>query len=118
MTVQLEGDNRVEECVTHVRRLADGTLQVDFRWTAYLQPGVPVRIYPAHESENMYLTDERGNRYDALQVRGGAASETILYDGQSQTGWFVFPPLAEGARVVVFHDDDQGVMTEGITLGP
>ena len=111
MTAQLDANNQVVECVTNIHLLPDGRMRFEFTWTANLQAGAQVDIVSAVGNTNMYLMDDMGNRYDALQVEGDAARTTRLINGQTAHGWFLFPELAPGANSLTFHDDDYSIQS-------
>lgn len=109
MSVQLDANNKVEECVTNIHLLDDRKMRISFSWSAKLTSGASVEISSSFGNENMYLVDNLGNRYNALQVGDGAAQNSILQNGDILSGWFLFPAAPDEARYFIFHDDDNSV---------
>lgn len=65
-------------------------------------------------NKNMFLLDDRGNRYDSLDTGGAAKDGGQLRRRGRLLGSFVFPPPVPGARSFVFHDDDDHIRLEGL----
>jgi hypothetical protein len=101
----------VYECVTGITILEDGSLQVWFSWRAHLAKGSRIEKGSDAGNINIYLADDLGNRYDHFRTGGYASEQVYLYDGQTVSGWFLFPALAPDARYIIFHDDDNTVQT-------
>jgi len=79
-------------------------------------PSTGLVIYSYEGNANMYVTDDSGQRYDHIAVGGGASEDKPMMPNMAQGGWFLFPPPAEGAGVLAFHDDDTGSTISGIDL--
>ncbi|HEV3141121.1 MAG TPA: hypothetical protein VGY57_11420, partial [Vicinamibacterales bacterium] len=69
-------------------------------------------------NRNMYLRDDRGNRYDSVATEGAARTGGRLEARSPLEGSFTFPAPAPGARTLVFYDDDAHVKLEGLRLDP
>ena len=131
---------RLKLCVETVEVFPEGTMKFNISWTAQIpqglvdNSGMPVRsIGKASDvgNRNMYITDDRGNRYDFTALGGaasleGAAEEELIAvgdqnylvipDGRTVAGWFLFTPPKEGARLFTFHDDDNFWAIAGVNL--
>jgi len=105
-------------CIVSVDVRAEGQLQFNFTWTAFVEgSGYDYLIkYSDQTNHNMYITDDLGNRYDHIETGGEAGREVKIWHGQTVSGWFLFPPAQTGATSFVFHDDDQHVAFEGFVL--
>jgi len=66
----------------------------------------------------MYMTDEQGGRYDHIDTGDAARYDSILCNGKTLTGWFLFPPAAQGMQEFTFHDDNNHLEIQGIMIGP
>lgn len=111
MTIPIDENNQVVECVTGITVYADGRMQFDFSWTAEIEAALEVEKRSDRDNRNLYLTDNRFQRYDHID-RGGAAAETvILLNGDTAEGWFLFPPVDPTATFFIFHDDDNLTQT-------
>ena len=111
-------------CVESVEVYRDGTMRFNVSWQAEIEEGLEVGgqpVYALHKSSdvgntNMYVTDDRGNRYNFIDL-GDAASEDIYIPNEEKaTGWYLFQPPREGARLFTFHDDDNFWAIAGIRL--
>ncbi len=110
---------RVDMCATSVEVLQNGDMKFNISWTSYffsnqinfLRKGSDVG------NTNMNVRDIVGNRYDHIGLGGAAAETTYWYsDGETHTGWYLFPAAETGATTFYFHDDDQGVIISDIVL--
>jgi hypothetical protein len=103
-----------------VEILTDGTLRFEVRMGVRIAPGSAVTSVVKHSdvgNQDMYLTDGQGNRYDHTQVGGDFARELSLTNGQTISGWFLFPPPKSGARVFTFNVEDEGFRLTDIVVG-
>jgi hypothetical protein len=113
----LEGDY-IRVCVDEVDLFPGGSMFLVLSWFAHL-PG-QYALFRAHldqshlygwipidnTKENLYLTDDLGNRYDFIHgdiIRGDilyveARAEDTLY-----SAWYAFPPVNPGAVWFTFH---------------
>jgi serine/threonine protein kinase len=128
MTIQLEFQNLVEECVTGITIQNNGELLIDFSWKAVLKvyntvdpyltvtpPFFEVEVYP-DVSNSIYITDNFSNIYFYISKGGAANKEFTLKDQQVVSGWYLFPPIGDQVDYIVFHDDDNFVKTDPIYL--
>jgi hypothetical protein len=76
----------------------------------------PIKKYSDENNTNMYITDNIGNHYNHIEVGGDAAYDIYIGDAVPVNGWFLFIPAKQNATIFTFHDDDQGVEIENITL--
>ena len=55
----------------------------------------------------LYLEDSSGNQYRALQQGGAAEENSLMEDGSTVNGWFLFPPLPNSPSFAfVFPEDN------------
>lgn len=100
------------ECVVSITVRPDETMQFNFEWRVVSDDNQGVRVYPDTGNRNMYITDSLGNRIDHIET-GGDANEAInIGNGGAKVGWFLFPPPDPQATHFIFHDDDNGYVTE------
>jgi hypothetical protein len=104
-------------CVVEVEINPDYQMRFLISWTAHIsEVGRTIIKLPDVGNLNMYVTDEYNNRYDHIEL-GGSATETVeLSDGQSASGWYLFPQPMPNAREFVFHDDDTNATIDHIIL--
>ncbi|MEE8442507.1 MAG: ATP-binding protein [Dehalococcoidia bacterium] len=116
---------RLKLCVESVEVSQEGIMQFNVSWTAEIKEnlvdasGRPLNALKKDSDEgntNMYVTDDRGNRYDFTDLGGAARETTIIQNGEKATGWFLFPPPRKNARLFTFHDDDHFWAIAGIIL--
>jgi len=103
-----------------VEVLTDGTMRFQVRLGVRIAPGSAATAVAKQSdtgNRDMYLTDAQGNRYDHTQVGGDFARDVSLANGQTISGWFLFPPPKAGARVFTFHVDDEGFRLTDIRVG-
>ena len=120
------GDDRVRLrlCVESVDVDTDGAMKFTISWRAEIEEGLVLdglRVTQLVKSSdagktNMYITDDRGNRYDFTDLGDAATGETTIPNGEKAEGWFLFPPPQGGARLFTFHDDDNFWAISGILL--
>ncbi len=104
-------------CVTGITVNDRGHLVVQVTWSFGAIPRRATVIKKSDQgNRNMYLTDDLGNRYDHLAGGGAAYSRVTMADGVPQPGWFEFPAPALGATAFRLHDDDQGLVLNGVAL--
>jgi hypothetical protein len=93
-------------CVDGVIVQGDLTMRFDIEYTlAPLDPEAgPVWRNSDRGNKNVFLTDDKGGRYEVENV-GGCAAEKMRTEKVSLTctGWFLFPPPDSEARVFEFH---------------
>ncbi|MFC1935292.1 AAA family ATPase [Chloroflexota bacterium] len=119
-----EERTRVKLCVESVEVYPEGTMKFITSWQAEIEEGLVVSGQPVAAlvkgsdvgNTNMYVTDDRGNRYDFIDLGGAARDETTIPSGEKATGWYLFSPPREGARLFTFHDDDNFWAIAGIRL--
>ncbi len=112
-------DVTITWCVPQVWVRSTGEMQVFTTWTAKISPITTcISKYSDEKYNMMYLTDENGGRYDHVETGDAARYDSILCNGKTLTGWFLFPPANQGMHNFTFHDDDQRVEIEGIIIGP
>ena len=69
-------------------------------------------------NRNMYLRDDRGQRYDSIATNGAARTGGKLDRQTRLEGAFVFRAPAAGVRTFTFFDDDDHLKIEGLRLDP
>ncbi len=107
--VEAQRRARVKLCVESVEVNPDGTAKFNVSWTAEIAEDLIVegqlidRL--AKQSDlgnvNMYITDNRGNRYDFIDLGGAAKEETIILNRETVMGWFL-PPPTQGGRATLY----------------
>jgi hypothetical protein len=111
-------------CVDGVLVEADLTMRFDIKYT--LSPADPeagpVWRNSDRGNKNIYLTDDKGGRYEVEDL-GGCAAGQMWTEKEDLicTGWFLFPPAEPGARLFEFHyatvnTTEGGGSVEGIEL--
>ena len=86
-------------------------------WTlSGIPPGYTVTKRSDRNNRNMYLTDNLGNRYDHIGGDETAYSSIPVSDGLTLSGWFDFGAPPVDAFVFTFHDDDNGILINGLGL--
>ena len=114
-----EARARLRLCVESVEVNPDGTMTFNVSWQAEIEEGLPVAALVKQSdvgNTNMYVTDDKGNRYDFIDLGGAAREETTIPNGEKATGWFLFPPPRGYARNFIFIDDDNHWAIPGILL--
>jgi hypothetical protein len=93
-------------CVVGVSVNDDRTLRFDVEYM--LKPTDPDAGPVVRKSDrgnrNVYLTDDRGGRYE-VETAGGCAAKDLQAEREAQTclGWFLFPAPDPDAHSFVFH---------------
>ncbi len=103
-------------CVAAVEVREDGYMKLTVTWTAHLKPSPYdyVRIDHDRDDHSKYLLDDLGNRYDHEELGDTAYYGVIMGDGQTRSGWYLFPPAQPGATSFTFHGP--GFAIGGIVL--
>jgi hypothetical protein len=115
---------RLKLCVDSVEVSQGGAMQFNISWKAEVEQGLVldgIRVtglvkYSDVGNTKMYVTDDRGNRYDFTVLGAAARDETFIPNGGTAKGWFLFPPPKGDARLFTFHDDDNFWAIPGILL--
>ncbi len=111
----------VELCVTNVQERLDRQMVFRIRWTVTFLVSGPYYVTKGSDAgnPNMFALDQFDHRYDHVGLLD-AAGQTITFTPgyTTTTGGYVFPPRQPGATVFRFHDDDQGVVIDNITITP
>lgn len=115
---------RLKLCVESVDVDARGDMKFNVSWTAEILKGLIVggqlvnvlKKEPDVGNTNMYITDDRGNRYNFIDLGGAAKEPTDIPNGEKALGWFLFPAPKADARLFTFHDDDNFWSISGILL--
>ncbi len=108
-------------CVEYVEIHPDGSMIFVLSWKLLnMSEGITsVTKRGDVNNPNMYLTDNLGNRYDAITVSGEAAFDITMSKDVTYYGTFTFRPPKPGANRFVFHDDDTSkVITDIFLLKP
>ena len=113
-------------CVESVLVNPGGQMRFDVSWEPQIEEGLIVdgQLVNAlaklsdEGNTNMYVIDDRGNRYDFVDLGGAAREETVIPTGEKATGWFLFSPPQDKARRFTFLDDDRDWAIAGIVLPP
>jgi hypothetical protein len=105
-------------CVTSVSIETDGNLRFNVAWIANAeQPTLTIQKASDEKDTGIYVTDEAGKRYDHIDMGGAAMYDLNFYlDGAIKQGWYLFPPVNDYASSLTFHDENQGLVVENITL--
>ena len=110
----------VDTCVTTISSESQQRLlRVFMTWTAHVSiPGSALQKGSDEGNPNMVLEDSAGNQYFYVDLGGGAKGVTVMYDGDTLEGWFLFPVpvLADPPFALVDKDEDRGVRIGGIEL--
>ena len=110
-------------CLNTVDTLSDNTIRVNVKWHASITSDQVTAVGRGKSDVGdalPHLQDTSGNTYNFTGVGGSAAAPFSLRHGESEEGWFLFPPLAEGVSAVTLVDKDvntgQEMRIEGIVL--
>lgn len=68
------------------------------------------------DNKAMFITDSKGNRYDAIAWGDGASQTITMKDHIKVTGWYTFPPAAKDVNTFIFHDQNLNFQTSLISL--
>jgi hypothetical protein len=93
-------------CVTGVTVREDRQMQFDIQYTLAPMEDETSEVWREsdRDNRNVFLTDDRGGRYEFLEVGGCAAQEMRTQNEDLQcTGWFLFPPAEPDATSFDFH---------------
>ena len=122
----VEGEElaKLKLCVESVEVNQSGEMRFNISWEAQIQEGLEVDGEPVDSllkqsdfgNTQMYITDDKGNRYDFIDLGGAALDVTLIPSGDKADGWFTFPPPIGLARQFTFHDDDNFWAIAGIIL--
>lgn len=103
------------ECIKSITILSDQTMQVNVEWRVTSQSTqAGITVQPDTDNHNMYIVDDLGNRMDHIGTGGGADQEIELYNGDTKTGWFIFPSPNPDASSFYFIDGDNNVKSPGL----
>jgi PKD repeat protein len=103
----------ITECVPKIENRGS-LLRVYFTWRIALDwPDDCVDKKTDKGNPNMYITDQKGNRYAMVDAGERALWISCMADGYPYTGWFDFPAAKVSTPVFTFHDDDHHIQ-----LGP
>jgi hypothetical protein len=116
--IVLTGNWWVDWCVINAEVRRDGNMAFLVSWVPHVGgvPWLPVTKRSDEGSQNMYLTDDLGQRYVLIDVGGDAVGDIRVADGVTYYGIFVFPPAKPGAKVFIFHDSDNGVTIDNLWM--
>lgn len=110
--IRLQPRTYLRECVQQITVQPDGKLQLYLEWKVTSSSNlVGVKVYPDTNNHNMYLEDNLGNRLDHIETGEGADQEVEIFNGQSKTGWFLFPVPDKNATYFYLIDEDNGVQS-------
>jgi hypothetical protein len=111
-------------CVTHLVIRATGELQVNVTWTVnafYAGPArAPDTIFiAAHDtnSQDVYLVDADGRRYDQIQLEGAARDGGNGKVGESIWGYYLFPAATPNMRNFSLIVSDKNTAIPNLILG-
>ena len=107
-------------CVDNVEVRSDFYMQFNVSWTLVklYRPFNYAVKYSDYNNRNMNVTDNLGCRYDHVATGDAAATDTYFHsNGETHTGWFLFPPACLAATNFTFHDDDQHFAITDLVLG-
>lgn len=107
----------VSECVTSLTVRPDGSLQLNVSWIIENNFQLLIMRDPEIENNNVYLTDDLGNRLDHIETGGATTSMSEIHQFKVTEGWFVFPAPNPNATSFIFHDDNYGIQTIPILKG-
>jgi hypothetical protein len=107
----------VDFCVVRIEVDRNGYLLVTVSWTAHMPPEGWIKKGSDVDNQNMYLTDEFGNRYDHIGLSGAAGNVyQFTFDGETAFGSYIFPPIRSGGHIITFHDDDNNEEVGNLVL--
>ncbi|MBI4232944.1 MAG: ATP-binding protein [Chloroflexi bacterium] len=108
----------VNTCLLGISTLQGGGLRLDVAWTASIREKslFGVAIGSTEKDPKMYITTANGSVVQYTDLGGAAKGLTLVRDGETRIGWFVFPPLPAETQAFTFVDDDQKVRIENIAL--
>jgi hypothetical protein len=105
-------------CIVSIQVNQDRTMSLVTSWTITWEGNWGGK-QPEEGSRKMYLTDEAGQRYDAVAWGGDNRRTVSMGNWVSTAGWFTFPAAPDGIYAFTFHDDDQKITVGPLTLtGP
>jgi hypothetical protein len=106
-------------CVEMVEIQPDLEMVFNVSWTLLLvysnADGVMVKGSDLY-NQNMYLTDDLGNKYSPRAVGGSATRAEAMFPNETKYGWFKFAKAKPGAKYFTFHDDDNQMIIEWIFM--
>jgi hypothetical protein len=107
-------------CINDIRLDNKRHMFFNVSWMASNVPNPPgYFIKPsAKNSDQVYLMDNLGNRYDQAAGGGAAHRDTHLENNLPQPGWFEFGSPPVEALKFNFHDDDNHLVIKDIVLIP
>lgn len=88
-------------------------------WTlSYVPSNQTVTKRSDEGNRNVYLTDNLGHRYDHIAGFGMAYGPANVAADVGILGMYDFGPAAVGAFIFAYHDEDNGILVDGIPLSP
>jgi hypothetical protein len=105
-------------CVEYVEIHKDGSMIFVMSWKLvdFSEGLTSITKRSDVNNSNMYLTDNLGNRYDAVIVSGDAAHDIIMQKDVTYYGTYTFRPPKPNANRFTFHDDDSDKEISDILL--
>lgn len=82
-------------------------------WDKSASTGLPRKPF-LDGNDKVYLTDDQGNRYDAVSWAGDVDLTSFMDTGIVATGYF--PPSPEGIYTFTFHDEELNIQSQPFTL--
>ena len=106
-------------CVTTVLVNRDGTMQFNLEWRLLSWDGPEPSRYMYASNDYMSIGDNLGNWYSRIGD-SGYPTDNDNPGGKENTymGWYLFPPVAAGAKEFSLFDNGKGVVVTGIILWP
>jgi hypothetical protein len=118
-TAAMIGATYVKFCLNTVVVKPDRTMRFNAAWTVYLS--APRAVMKEASGNSIVLEDDLGNQYDATQI-GGCAAQNTLLNGSSGagtcSGWYQYEAAKPGATSFRLVDMNNHVSIEGIILVP
>jgi hypothetical protein len=104
-------------CVQSVKVYDNLNMQFNVTWRTNVELGSRLTKRSDVNNNNMFIADDLGNAYYAIDW-GGSAAEKASVSKSPIGGWFLFPPAKAGATSFIFNDADNIVFIDGIILLP
>ncbi|MFN2297519.1 MAG: hypothetical protein ACK2UB_01630 [Anaerolineales bacterium] len=93
-------------CLTGVTVQEDRTMRFEIEYVLAPMQDETNEVWRESDQDNrnVYLTDDKDNRYDFLEAGGCAAQELRTQEEECRcSGWFLFPPAGPKAEMFGFH---------------
>jgi hypothetical protein len=116
--IDIQGVYTIDWCVTTAEVLGKTEqVRLNVAWSAHIlkpesgqvvQKGrIDTVSCPVDPKKCLYLEDPTGKQFHVIALGAAAAEDSLLRDGDTVQGWFLFPPLPKATSFTfVFPEDD------------